>query len=207
MDKGIIEEVNIIDYKNFIPIESEYYGGYQKWLFTEKMTKKFWADRSCGVVAASHCAYYLSKYHKKPLYSYNDLSLRSFTLYLNEISKFICPRVYGIPTLYHMKKGFIKFARSKNIKVEAFEINIKLPKQVILDLLKKALKNNYPVMMITWNTKNPYLRNHWVTITGFYVDQNNNNFIITSNWSKRQVYNFDDWLKEKVMYKGLLYFK
>lgn len=41
MGKDIIEEVNITDYKNFIPIENEYYGGYQKWLFTENMTKKF----------------------------------------------------------------------------------------------------------------------------------------------------------------------
>lgn len=159
------------------------------------------------MVAAAHCAYYLSKYHNKPLYFYNNLSLRNFTLYLNEIFLFICPRIYGIPTLYHMKRGFIKFAKSKNIEVQAVEINIKLPKQEVIELLKKALKNNYPVMMITWNTKNTNLRNHWITITGFYLDQNNNNFIITSNWSKRQIYNFDDWLKEKVMYKGLLYFK
>ena len=207
MSGKIIEKINLIDNEKFIPIENKYYGGYQNWLFTESMTKKFWADRSCGVVAASHCAYYLSRYHNKPLYSYKDISLESFTFYLNEVSKFICPRVYGIPTLYHMKKGFIKFAKYKNIKVESKQIDIKLPKKTLINLLKKALKDNYPVMMITWNSKNLHLKNHWITITGFYVDEDNNNFIITSNWGKREVYNLDEWLKEKVIYKGLLYFK
>ncbi len=207
MNKRINEVMNIIDHEKFIPIENKYYGGYQEWLFTESMTKKFWADRSCGVVAAAHSAYYLSRYHKKPLYCYKDLSLKSFTLYLKEIFKFICPRVYGIPTVYHMKRGFTKFAHSKNIKVEAYEIDVKLPKQKIIELLKNALRDNYPVMMITWNSKNPCLRNHWITITGLYMDEDDNNFIVTSNWSERQVYNLDEWLKEKVLYKGLLYFK
>lgn len=207
MSKKIIEEINIINYEKFIPIENKYYGGYQNWLFTQSIAKKFWADRSCGVVAAAHCAYYLSKYHNKDLYPYTDISLKTFTLYLNEISKFICPRIYGIPTLYHMKKGFIKFARSKNIKVEAREIDIKLAKQTIIKLLKNALKNNYPVIMITWNSKNPSLKNHWITITGFYIDEDDNTFIVTSNWGKREVYSLDNWLEERAIYKGLLYFK
>lgn len=207
MRREIAQEVNIIDHEKFIPVENKYYGGYQNWLLTESMTKKFWADRSCGVVAAAHCAYYLSMHHNKPLYPYMDISLKNFTIYLNEISRFICPRVYGIPTLLHMKRGFIKFARSKNIEVEAVYINTKFSKQKVIELLKNALKDNYPVLMITWNSKNSHLRNHWVTITGFYEDKNSNNFIVTSNWSKKQVYNFDDWLNEKVMHKGLMYFK
>lgn len=202
-----IDIVSIRDYENFVPIEGNHYGGYQDWLFTQSLDTKFHANRSCGVVAAANVAYYLSKYHNKDLYDYKDVTLVSFAKYIKEVSKFICPRVYGIPAINIMKNGFKKFAKSKSIDIEGHKINLRQSKESIIRDIKSILKLNYPIMMISWNSKNSSLRNHWVTITAFYKDKYNKNFIVTSNWGRKQVYSLDDWIEENMIYKGLLYFK
>lgn len=208
MNKSIraVERINLKDHKEFINIEGNY-GGYQDWLFTEKLQGKFWANRACGVVAAGNIAYYLTKHHNKKLYNYKDLSIREFTLFLNQISKFIKPRIYGIPSISYMSENFKRFARSKDVILKANTIDMKLPNYIIISFIKKALRENYPIMMLTWNTKIKTLKYHWVTITGYFKDTYGNNFIITSNWGKRKIFKLDDWLNEMSIYKGLVYFK
>lgn len=205
--KGAREIASVKDYRNFVPIEGSYYGGYQNWLFTQNLDTKFFANRSCGVVAAANVSYHLSKYHNKTLYDYKDTRLISFTKHIKEISKFICPKVYGIPAIHTMKGGFIEFAQSKNVSVEGFKINLKRDKEKIITDIKTILEKNYPILMISWNSKNPSLRYHWVTITAYYKSKKGDNLIITSNWGKKQIYNLDCWLDEKIIYKGILYFK
>lgn len=206
MSNGIIEDINIINYKEFINIEG-HYGGYQNWLYSEKLRKKFWADRSCGIVAAGNIAYYLTRNHNKKLYNEFDLSIRSFTKHLNEVYKFIRPRVYGIPTIYHMEKGFVRFAKFKGVNLKPQKINMNMPKDKIVKFIKDALKDDYPIMMLTWNTKILNLKNHWVTITGYSKDINGNRFIKTSNWGREEIFNLDSWLDSRGIYKGLIFFK
>ena len=205
-NKNTAEIINLKDYRNFVNIEGNY-GAYQNWLYTGKLKKKFWADRACGVAAAGNVAYYLTENHNKKLYPYNDITIKNFTLFLNDISKHIKPRFYGIPTLYHMRRGFIKFAMSKGINLRSETISMRSKDDSIVVFIKRALRDDYPLMMLTWNTKQAHLKYHWVTITGYFRDNKGNNFVTTSNWGRREVFNLDRWLAEKSFYKGLIYFK
>lgn len=205
-DFKTVESINIKNYREFINIEGSY-GSHQKWLYTYGYRRKFWSNRSCGVSAAANIAYYLSKNHNKKLYISRDLNRKSFTRFLNEISKFIRPRLYGIPTIYHMKKGFINFARSKAVDVETRTIDIRSSNEKIIEFIKEGLRDDYPILMITWNTKTVHLKYHWVTITGYFKDEDGSSFIVTSNWGRREVFNIDKWLSERSIYKGLIYFK
>lgn len=204
--KSIVEKISLKGEKNFVNIEGNY-GAYQNWLYTEKYKKKFWADRSCGVAAAGNIGYYLTKNHKKPLYYYNDITIKNFTLFLNDIYKYIRPRFYGISTIGHMRRGFIKFAKSRGLSLQAETISMRSSNDSIISFIKVGLKKDYPIMMLTWNTKQAHLKYHWVTITGYFKDDGGNNFVITSNWGSREVFNFDKWLDERSFYKGLIYFK
>lgn len=206
IEKNIAETIYLKREKTFVNIEG-HYGAYQNWIFTENYRKKFWADRSCGLVAAGNIAYYLKKNHYKNLYPYKDLDIKNFTLFLNDISKYIKPRIYGVPTLYYMKRGFLNFSRSKGIILKAETVSMRSSNDSIISFIKEVLKKDYPIMMLTWNTRQPHLKYHWVTITGYFKDSKGGNFILTSNWGKREVFNLDRWLDEKSFYKGLIYFK
>lgn len=201
-----MEKINLKNHENFVDIEGSY-GAYQGWLFTEKFKKKFWSDRSCGVAAAGNVAYYLDKNHHKNLYDYESVNRRNFSLFLNKIYSYIRPRPYGIASIYSMKRGFLRFARSKNVDLRAETIKANSSKKMIIEFIKRGLKDDYPIMMLTWNTRERHLRYHWVTITGYYRDRQGRNFIVTSNWARREVFSLDKWIDEKSFYKGLIYFK
>ena len=106
-----------------------------------------------------------------------------------------------------MKRGFISFARSKGIVLRAETVSMRSSKSVIIAFIKEALKKDYPIMMLTWNTAQPHLKYHWVTITGYFKDSKGVSFVTTSNWGSREVFNLDRWLDGKSFYKGLIYFK
>lgn len=205
-EKKLVEKIYLKQEKNFVNIEG-HYGAYQNWIFTQKHRKKFWADRSCGLVAAGNIAHYLTENHNKKLYNYNELNIRNFSIFLNDLSKYIKPRVYGIPTLYHMKRGLLSFAKSKGVNLKAETVSMRSSNSFIISFIKRALERDYPVMMLTWNTKQLHLKYHWVTITGYFKDNKGVNFVTTSNWGRREVFNLDRWLEEKSFYKGLIYFK
>lgn len=202
----IIEAINIKDYKEFIKIEGSY-GSYQKWLFSQGFKTRFWSNRSCGIAAAGNLAYYLTKHHGKNLYSGDYLDIKSFTLFLNRISKFIRPRIYGIPTLYHMRKGFTKFASARGQGIETKTISMRRSDEEVINYIKNGLRDNYPILMLTWNTQIKHLKYHWVTITGYFKDENGVNYIRTSNWGRLEIFNLDEWISQKSVYKGLIYFK
>nr|WP_300003479.1 hypothetical protein [Tissierella sp.] len=204
--KNQAEKIYLKKEKDFVNIEGNY-GAYQNWLFTGNHRKKFWADRSCGLAAAGNVAYYLTQNHKKPLYNYPEMTVENFTLFLNELYKFIRPRLYGIPTLAYMKRGFTRFAKSNGVSLQGETINMRYSREYIIGKIKEVLAEDVPIMMLTWNTHQPHLKYHWVTITGYFRDEKGGNFIVTSNWGRREIFNLDRWLAERSFYKGLIYFK
>lgn len=120
--------------------------------------------------------------------------------------KFIHPRVYGIPTLGVMIKGLNQYARSKKIKIVTYPL-VK-PRHILetVAYIKKGLSQDAPIMMLTWNTQIPHLKYHWVTITGYYMGVDGNHYVVISNYGKKEIININQWVKEKSIYKGLLYF-
>lgn len=203
------DEVYLRNYKKFVKIDHVNYGGSQRWLFSEKYTSKFRADRSCGVVAASNIFQYMSKNNKKADNNQenHNISIENFLEYSMEIYKYIKPRIYGIPTVNVMKRGLKRYANSINHEIKTSELINSSNIWETIDFIKGAMEKDIPIMMITWNTKIKNLVYHWVTITGYYKTISGENFIITSNWGKKEVFSLDRWLESKSFYKGLLYFQ
>lgn len=203
-----IDEIYLSNHENFVMVDNRYYGGNQAWLYTKKLRRKFWADRSCGVVALANSLIHMSTYKKefKGIYNYKNLSKDNFIRFTNELYKHTKPAIYGVHTLNKLNRGLQSFARQK-----ASNINFKKmsrPKEMdnTIKFIKSGLKNNSPVLMLTWNTKIKNLKYHWVTITGYYKTLDGKDFIISSNWGKMQTFSLDDWIKYRSCYKGLIYF-
>lgn len=202
------KEIYLSDYENFINIDNRYYGGNQKWLHMENYRKKFWSDRSCGVVAAANSLIYMSS-HKSyfiGLYKYKDLSKGNFTKFANDLYKHIKPAIYGVHTLNKLSRGVESFAETQGFTIRSKKLSKPGNINSTIMFLNEGLKKDYPVLMLTWNSKIKNLNYHWVTITGYYKTVEGKYFIITSNWGKKQVFPLDDWLKDRSCYKGLLYF-
>lgn len=204
----IVEEVYIRDYENFSIVDNSYYGGNQAWLSDSMFTTKFWADRSCGVVAGANIASYKSKESNLPsLYPYKSRSKKDFTKHIYDLYKFINPAFYGVPTINNMVKGFVKYGKSRGLVFKPMYFKGKWNLENIIIYIKSGLRENNPVLLLTWNTPLRGLRNHWVTITGLIRTKDGRTHIITSNWGKMETYSLDDWFNNPSLYKGLIYFR
>lgn len=206
MNNDILEEFYLKEYKNFIDVDGIHYGGYQGWLFSQGYISKFRADRSCGLIAASNTLFYMCRRSQPENKNHDCITNDNFidlTLYLY---KFLKPKIYGIPTVPIMINGLNKYAQSMNFEITPFLLVN--PKTIYgtIEYIKHALKRNCPIMMVTWNTSIKNLKNHWITITGYYCTKSGEHYIVTSNWGKQEVFNLDEWFEEKSLYKGLLYF-
>lgn len=195
------DEVYLKGDRDFVTIDRRYYGGDQDWLSEEKQISKFWSDRACGVIAACNIFYYMSKPAEAEI-TKKDFVDQAVLLY-----KFITPRVYGIPTVGVMKRGVRRYAKTQGMDVISYSL-VK-PKDLMetTEFIKGGLTKNSPILMLTWNTKLPNLIYHWVTITGYYMESNNKHYITISNYGIRETISLDQWVQEKSIYKGLLYFQ
>ena len=202
----ILEAIYLKNHKDFVKVDNIHYGGYQGWLTANGHVSKFWADRSCGVIAASTSLFYMARNnpHNKNINpsiitkeNFLDLSLYLYN--------FLEPQIYGIPTVATMIKGLSNYAKSMNFEITPFLLVNPSSKMSIVEYIKHGLKRNFPIMMVTWNTKIKNLAYHWVTITGYYTTKTGEHYIVTSNWGKEEVFSLDEWFDNKSLYKGLLY--
>jgi hypothetical protein len=206
--ENIVEEVSLTNEESFVNINNIYYGGFQKWLYTEKVKSKFWADRSCGITAASNIIIHMSMYKPRlrSLYPYSSLSKENFIRLMKEIFYYIKPTIIGVPTTRKMEKGLKSFAKSKEIILESRSLIMSKDIDTTIKFIKQGLKMNSPVLMVTWNSKISNLKYHWVTITGYIKDIDEQNYIITSNWGEKELFSLDNLIKDNSLYRGLVYF-
>lgn len=198
---SISDEVYLENYNEFVKIDNVYYGGNQTWLSLENHISIFQSDRSCGVIAATNTFLYMIRDNKSI-----NISKKSFLEQALDIYKYITPRFYGIPTISTMARGLKGYYRSINLEIKTSQLINPSKTLETIQFIKKALANNSPILMITWNTKIPNLKNHWVTITGYYRTTLGEHFVVTSNWGRKEVFSLDNWIKDKSLYKGMLYY-
>ncbi|CAK7063538.1 hypothetical protein KQI38_01870 [Tissierella carlieri] len=206
--ENIIEEAYLTDHEDFVKVNNLYYGGLQKWLYMEKLRTKFWADRSCGVTAAGNALIHMAMYRKglEDIYRYPGLSRVEFTRFIDEIYRYVKPNIFGIPSLGKLNKRLKSFAKSKGVILDAKSLSMPKDVDTAINFIKEGLMIDSPVLMLTWNSKIKNLRYHWVTITGYVKDLEGINYIITSNWGQKEMFSLDNWIKEKNLYRGLIYF-
>lgn len=204
----IIDEIYLSNYKNFVKVDHRYYGGKQRWLYTQNLRRKFWADRSCGVVAVANTLIHMSSYNPsfKGIYEYMDLSKENFIKFTNDIYNHIKPAIHGVHTLNKLNKGVQSFVRTKGFTINSKKMSRPQNTNSTVQFIRDGLMDDHPILILTWNSKIKNLRYHWVTITGYYKTVEGKNFIITSNWGTKQIFSLDDWLENKSFYKGLIYF-
>ena len=205
---NILEEVSLTNESNFVNINNIYYGGFQKWLYTEKIKSKFWSSRSCGITAAANAIVHMSMYKPRLslLYPYSSLSKENFIRLMNEAFHYIKPRVIGVPTTGKLDRGLKSFAKSKQIILESKSLKVSKDIEGTIKFIKEGLKMNSPILMVTWNSKIPNLKYHWVTITGYMKTKDGQNYITTSNWGEKEIFSLDNLIKDNSLYRGLIYF-
>lgn len=204
---NILEAIYLKNHQDFVKVDNIHYGGYQGWLSSEGFVSKFWSNRSCGVIAASNTLFYMAR--NNPHNKNKNPSIISKENYLDlalYLYKFIRPRIFGVPTVATMIRGLKSYGEVMNIGITPFLLVNPKSIRATAEYIKHGLRRNFPIMMVTWNSKIDNLEYHWVTITGYYVTKSGEHFIVTSNWGRQEVFSLDRWVEEKSVYKGLLYF-
>lgn len=204
---NILEAIYLKNHEDFVKVDNIHYGGYQGWLSSEGFVSKFWSNRSCGVIAASNTLFYMAR--NNPHNKNKNPSIISKENYLDlalYLYKFIKPRVFGIPTVATMIRGLKSYGEVMNIGITPFLLVNPKSIRGTAEYIKHGLRRNFPIMLVTWNSKIKNMEYHWITITGYYVTKSGEHFIVTSNWGRQEIFSLDKWVEEKSVYKGLLYF-
>lgn len=198
------------DSGKFVPVSVSggyYYGGYQGWL-TDEGVSKFYADRSCGVTAASNMFHYIAKNvsGKSKLYDKSGITKSNFSSFQKDVYGYISPAIWGIPTLETMISRVEAFASAKGVSLKATKSSASWTKTNVRTYVGSGLNKQSPVLLLTWNSPIPDLSMHWVTVTRLY-NSGSGVKMVTSNWAEKQIYDFSTWVNGSSLYKGVIYFE
>ncbi|MDY0236123.1 MAG: hypothetical protein RBR71_08850 [Gudongella sp.] len=183
----------------------KWYGGKQEWLSEAGYISKKKADKSCGVAAAANLLQYLVRENSElEKLSYGH-SKESYIELMIKLYQFLKPRFYGIPTIRKMKKGILNYVASKGGHLKAYSKIWIFCHRDRTEFIKEAILNGYPVLLLTWNFPDPQLKNHWVIVTG-WEEIDSEEFMVVSNWGYKKTYSYTNWINQKSLFKGALYF-
>lgn len=198
------------DSGKFVPVSISsgyYYGGYQGWL-TDEGVSQFYADRSCGVTAASNMFHYMAKNvsGKSKLYDKPGITKANFNSFQKDVYGYISPAIWGVPTLDTMISRVESFASAKGVSLKATKSSASWTESNVRSYVAGGLNKQSPVLLLTWNSPIPDLSMHWVTVTRLY-NSGSGAKMITSNWAEKQTYDFSTWVNGSSVYKGVIYFE
>lgn len=199
----IIEEIRLKEFDQVGLIGNKYYGGDQEWLSKYNYKSKFWSDRSCGITAAANTMLYITRKNGEEKISITDAEYSQLMLHIYD---YIKPSIWGIPTVGKLAKGLRRFSSRNGFEVTVHKYRDGWDDDKVWSYLRKAIMEDFPVLMITWNTKIRNLKNHWVTVTGLVRTKSGKRYIITSNWGRRELFDLGQWVNEFSLNKGLVYF-
>lgn len=184
----------------FVPIvdsEKVCYGGHQQWL-TAKGVSQFFADRACGVTAATNVLSYFGALKSNDFESFNALQLRLY----HELT----PALWGIPSITTLSRRLETASIKIGIPLKAVAGPVGWSKDNVLNYVVAGLNRNSPVLIVSWDSQIRGLKLHWSTITCVYEDPKGIKMVV-SNWGEQKTYDFDFWVTEMSHYKGVVYFE
>ncbi|MDO5714027.1 MAG: hypothetical protein Q4Q07_06300 [Tissierellia bacterium] len=181
---------------DFVAINGSF-GVSQHWL--QGKVPKFFEYRSCALAALANILYYEHGDFRR-----NYLSKDNAIKILLELYQKIPPMPWGIPSIYFLKKPFIRYAASKGIHFRYHSFSGPFREKEVGEFIIKGLSKDHPMLLLTWNHPNKDFHNHWVTITGIEWDTSYR--ITVSNWGKRKKYSLKEYLKGKTLYRELGFF-
>lgn len=198
---------NVLLSSDAFKIEDKWIGGRQQWLFDFGDEPKWIADRACGIAGLANLSLYLSRQSDEfqDLFPYPDVTKETFTQVMKDIMDCVKPTRMGIPSLRMLEKGFLEYANSMEISLTPVRKSFLRNEKTVEEELLAALKNDTPVLLLTWNHKMKELRLHWVTVIGL-EEEHGETVMVTSNWGYIKKYKLKEWIESFSFYRGLLYF-
>ncbi|WP_270166882.1 hypothetical protein [Paenibacillus sp. SYP-B4298] len=183
------------NFDNFVPVEyttGRYsYGGNQMW----------WPDggqkenRGCGPVAAANITAYLakvtnpSKYGK--LYTKSITNYTDFLGHMDTMYSYISPGPFGETSVSSFSSAVEKYAKDKNVTLNRVTSNASFTLDNTAAYVKAGLALNSPVATLNLSKFSNYQYEwHWMTITKYYRDTNDNRWIAVSTWGQRRSINY-----------------
>jgi len=200
------------DHPDFVPVqvpdeELYYYGGFQGWL-TDEGVSTFYANRSCGVTAASNMMQYMSEHvsGKSDLYTQATMYKYDFSAYQKDVYDYLNPAIWGIPGIDTMISKVKSFALSEGVVLNEVTSNDTWNETNVRNYIAGGLNSESPVLLVTWDSIIDDLEKHWVTVTKLYGSDGNIT-MLTSNWAGKAEYDFSLWVSGGSLYRGVIYFE
>ncbi|GIP19777.1 C39 family peptidase [Paenibacillus sp. J22TS3] len=200
------------NYGMFVPVEyttnTYSYGGDQNWYDTT--TKK---DRGCGPTAAANLTNYLAKI-KDPvkygkLYVGNTNSKTDFVAHMDKLYSYIDPGMFGETSGTDFTSDVERFARDRGVALKGVTNSASFTLDNVANYIKAGLNINSPVATLNTKKWSDYEYEwHWMTITKYYRDVNDNRWIAVSTWGQRRSIDYrvhfdamaNGWVMGGVMY-------
>ncbi|WP_276357914.1 hypothetical protein [Cohnella caldifontis] len=200
------------DYGMFVPVEystnAYSYGGDQGWYDTS--TKQ---DRGCGPVAAANITNYLAKI-KDPtkygkLYVGNTNSKTDFVKHMDKLYSYIDPGLFGEISGPDFTSDVERYAKDNGVALKGVTNSASFTLDNVANYIKAGLSINSPVATLNTKKWSDYEYEwHWMTITKYYRDVNDNRWIAVSTWGQRRSIDYrvhfdamaNGWIMGGVMY-------
>lgn len=182
------------------------YGGRQSW-FLEGQRGEYLAQRGCGIIAASHALLYLgfTREAYADLWPGSPLTRDHYMAYLRDLTQHLYPTYAGIFLPRQMIRGVQHFARSKGLTLNPHLYRGSWREEEIFEFIHGGIRENTPVLLLTWNHHDLSFRNHWVSITGIGLEEDKR-MLIASNWGIRYRYALANWVRGFSIHRSLIYF-
>ena len=197
------------DESEFVPVPlvggGYSYGGHQNWLTNEGVSTLY-ANRSCGVTAASNMMQYMSEHVSGKSNLYTQSTMYGFSDYQKDVYDYLDPAIYGIPGINTMIDRVKAFATSEGVDLDEVLSNETWNETNVRNYIASGLNSENPVLLITWDSIIPDLETHWVTVTKLYGSYGDTT-MVTSNWAEKEEYDFSLWVSAGSMYGGVIYFE
>ncbi|MBG9792544.1 hypothetical protein ABD76_08555 [Paenibacillus dendritiformis] len=202
-------------YGTFVPVELSNrvysYGGDQRWWADTNNER---AERGCGPVAAANITNYLAKFTNSWRYGklYDGYtSYTDFMEHMNTLYDYINPGMFGEVSVKDFASKVERYAQDKGVSLSRVTDNSSFTLDNTANYIKAGLSIDSPVA--TLNTKkwsNYEYEWHWMTITKYYRDPNDNRWIAVSTWGGRRSIDYRvhfDAMKYGWWQGGLIYFE
>jgi hypothetical protein len=172
----------------FLKIDGSFYGGDQGWWNSINPTK---AERGCGPVAAANITCYMarsnpSKYGR--MYT-GSLTKSTFLAHMDSLYNALSPSIIGCTDAREWADKVSSWARTKGVYIVPEIKNWSFTLDNCANYIKEGLSKDLPVASLSLNYFADYGW-HWMTITKYFQDANNNKFIACSTWGERRSIDF-----------------
>lgn len=200
------------NYGMFVPVEyvtnTYSYGGDQGWYDTT--TKQ---DRGCGPVAGANITNYLAKIKDSTkygkLYVGNTNSKTDFVAHMNTLYTYVDPGMFGETSVSDFTSDVVRFAKDRGVTLSGVYSSASFTLDNVANYIKAGLSINSPVATLNTKKWSDYEYEwHWMTITKYYRDVNDNRWIAVSTWGQRRSIDYrvhfdamaNGWVQGGVMY-------